>query len=267
MNKLKDPKELFDELGIDIKQGEKEWQAMKSTSAFEKINNYIIDLSKKSDFLKVVRKIRTDFEIPVNGFPYPKNIDEYTEIEEKYLMKDKFMQEVSHLSQTYDAIGFFEFFESYILFNNTQAVFDYTDTSASIIEITDMHRVFFEDKGNNNSGTNLEDELAYLKMQARTHPIGILIHPYMSQRDVIDAIKKIYKLQIEPLQKKYRKERIKLGTIRRKSKRVEERNKFIFENRTLSMPKLRTAIREKYHEILDETYIYKIIKQGRLENK
>jgi hypothetical protein len=33
------------------------------------------------------------------------------------------------------------------------------------------------------------------------------------------------------------------------------------------MPKLRTALREKYHDILDESYIYKIIKEEREKNK
>jgi len=265
MKKLKDPKEILDELGIDEEKNEKIHKALLDTSGFKKVENFVIDLSKKPDFLKTVRAIRKNFEIPENGFNRPTNDDEFEEVITRLTLDDKFSKCIENISSSYKMEAFSDFIKNYILFNDTQVALDYM--YIPIIEVEDIYSTFFVSAEDDELKLGVKDKVECLMISAKTHPIGILIHPYMSQRDIIDAIKKIYKLQIEPLQKKYRDEKIKLGIIRRKSKRVEERNKFIYENRTLGMEKLRTAIREKYHEILDETYIYKIIKQGRLENK
>jgi len=92
------------------------------------------------------------------------------------------------------------------------------------------------------------------------YPIAILIHPYMTERDIIDLVKKTYKSDIEPLQKKYRKENITLGKSRKKSRKIAERNKLIYDNRNKPISEINTIINTKYGKLLEHSQIRKIIK-------
>jgi hypothetical protein len=92
-------------------------------------------------------------------------------------------------------------------------------------------------------------------------PVAILVNPYMSERDIIDFVKKTYKSEIEPIQKNYRKKHIKIKDARTKSKKKQSRNDFIYENRNLPIAELTTLVSETYGQILDYTYIQTIIRK------
>jgi hypothetical protein len=83
----------------------------------------------------------------------------------------------------------------------------------------------------------------------------------MTERDIIDFIKKTYKSSIEPIQKKYRKVNIKLRDVRTKSKKKQSRNAFIYEHRDMPIMTLTSLVSKTYGKILDYTYIQTIIRK------
>ncbi len=259
MKKTKDSKKIF-EAEDKIEQDERLWQALKETAAFKKVDSFIMDLARKPEFIKSVNSFRKEFGIPINGFKYPKSSSQFEEM--VYIRDEKYTNKIFKLAKNYASPAYYDFLESYLLFGNTDAVSDYMDTQFDVIEIIDVKLALSNVEAGFESDVSFETY--HLKTVSKINPVGIMIHPYMSQRDVIDAVKKLYKLQIEPLQKKYRNEKIKLGIVRRKSKRVEERNKFIYKNRFgRSKKELISLVREKFGEVMDETYINKIIKDER----
>jgi hypothetical protein len=104
-----------------------------------------------------------------------------------------------------------------------------------------------------------EANIDYLKGVFEEYPISILISPYASQRDVIDFIKKTHVTHIRPLQEKYQKPDVKIGKVRKRNNKVLVRNKFIYENRNLSKRKIAHLVADNFDEVLDYTYIAKII--------
>jgi hypothetical protein len=265
----------------------KEWleeetkrKAFLKTAGYKKIENYLKDLTRMPEFLNVVKDVRKKFGFPKGGFIYSKDDEENCETAKGIWENNDFLKYNNEIAKRYGMSAYRNFIFSYIVFNNFNFFSD--SLSTNVIKIIDLS--LLSGKKTDERAIKIKKEtpigkitdefsiaqigtLFQLMLNSENHPIAILIHPYMSQRDILDAVKKTYKLQIEPLQKKHRKEGIKFGTVRRKSDRVEKRNKFIYESRTLKIAKLRTAIREKFGEILDETYIYKIIKAERLKNK
>jgi hypothetical protein len=258
MKKLKDTNKSLTAPVVGL--WENELRITRKTAAFKKIDAYILDLSRNKDFLQRVRKIREDVGIPTNGFDYPKSIKEFKRIEKKFNYNEKYVKEVTDLACHCEAIAFPQFLDSFVLFGNTKAVLDYMHTMLSVIEIADINSIFYGELTD-----SLKDRTDGLRLSSITHPIGILIHPYMTQRDLVDAIKKLYKLQIEPIQKRYQKDKIMLGKARKKSNWAEERNKFIYENRIGKTKKeIISLVYEKFGgNLMDETYINKIIKDGR----
>ena len=253
------------------------------TAGYKKVENYVKDLTRRPKFFEFLKEVRSKFEIPEKGFAYSAVKKNQTkEVKEMWSNKD-FRKYVEDFCGEHKRLpGMEEFIASYILFNDIKPVAE--EIGISMVKIVDIStlsgkkaddvalKAVKELPSKNKDKLNAEiiaqfGKFGQLAFYSETYPIAILLNPYMSQRDTIDAIKKLYKTHIEPLQKELRSEKIVLEKVRKKSERVEERNKFIYENRALRMPKLRTAIREKFGDILDETYIYKIIKEGRLKNK
>jgi hypothetical protein len=242
---------------------ERKRQAFAKTSGYKKIENYINGLKKKPEFLKTIKSARKKFGIPDAGFSYPVNKKKDEKISENYRFNVEFIKYVDDIAITFGLDAFDIFVESYVLFNNTKWVLE--ANSVDVIKIIDLYSLFYNTKEKDNSKLtdNKKERIVRFVAEARTYPVGILIHPYMSQRDVIDAVKKIFKFEVEPLQKKYRKSGIKLGVIRKKSEMVEERNNFIYENRKLGIKKLPSAVYEKYGKHFDYAYIYKILRDER----
>lgn len=90
------------------------------------------------------------------------------------------------------------------------------------------------------------------------YPIILRISQYASERDIIDYIKKIYSIYIKPIQEKYKDDEILLGKIKSKNQKVQERNKFILDNKEKPLKEIRHLLAQK--EIyLDDGLIGKII--------
>lgn len=255
------------------------------TAGYKKVENYVKDLAKRPMFFEFLKEARKKFKIPEKGFDYSVARKKQYQMIKDAWNSEEFRKYVEKFCGEHKRLpGLPELVASYILFNDIKPVPD--EIGIPIVRVVDISSLSGkkadalalkveknlppEAKGKFKAETIAQiGKLGQLLAYSETYPIAVLLHPYMSQRDVIDAIKKLFKTHIEPLQKELRNEKIALEKVRKKSERVEERNRFICDSwsKGMRMPELRTAIREKYHEILDGTYIYKIIKEGRLKNK
>jgi hypothetical protein len=97
------------------------------------------------------------------------------------------------------------------------------------------------------------------EMEAIGYPIAIRISPYASLRDILDYVKKTYKVAIEPIQGKYRNKDIKIGKIKPSNGKIQERNQFIYQNRDKTGKELKRLVYEKFGDNLPYEYIPKII--------
>lgn len=99
-------------------------------------------------------------------------------------------------------------------------------------------------------------------------PVAICVNPYMTERDIIDFVKKTYKTAIEPIQERYRKKHLlKLKGSRTKSKKKQTRNEFIYRNRHLPISQLSSLVASSYGKVLDQTYIQTIIRKEEEKRK
>ena len=106
----------------------------------------------------------------------------------------------------------------------------------------------------------LKKDKFWLKKQAEDFPIAICIHPYASQRDVLDFVKKNFKDVIDKGLEKHRNPEVTIGKKRKKNQRVKERNEFICKNSDLDAGKLWSMIKNEFGDDLDFGTIYKIKK-------
>jgi len=270
--KKKDPDELdrlLRELGFDPEKAELGRVALTKSSGFKKIESYVKTLLRNLDFLEEVKLLRKTFKIPALGFPVPKNETEFNNIFDKHnfnpIRNDKLVENESYINELaskYNLGAFPEFVKSVVLFNDIRFIKNfYIET----IHIFDAPEYYLERMKNNKTKKKPDDfDFDMMREFARHYPVGIFIHPYMTQNDIIDTIKRLYKFEIKPLQEKYGMNKSGFGTSRRKSKRVEDRNNFIYENRVKPTKELVKLVREKFNDILDYTYIQKIIRDERL---
>ena len=94
---------------------------------------------------------------------------------------------------------------------------------------------------------------------ADSFPLALLISPYATGRDIIDFVKKKYKTQIEPAQSAYKWTGINIGKVRKRNLSVQERDLFICKHKHLPTKRIVSLVADEYGEVLDYTYVNKII--------
>lgn len=107
-------------------------------------------------------------------------------------------------------------------------------------------------------GLTDQEHYLLLKQLDRKHPISIRITPNASQRGVVDFIRAHWHV-IEILKNRYIKGP-KSPRITKKTRLVKSRNDFIWAHRRLKSSEIRRRVAKKFGQILDYTYISKIIK-------
>ncbi|OGI79171.1 hypothetical protein A3F19_00150 [Candidatus Nomurabacteria bacterium RIFCSPHIGHO2_12_FULL_37_29] len=246
------------------KQRELEKNAVEATSSFKKTMNYIESLIDDSGFQKEVSKFRKKYKLPEKGLPETM----YVEFEGKEVIKfpeqvddGNFYSEVVELCEKYALdLMWSSIFENYIIYNNTEI-----NTDGNPIDIADFGQLMngpFQYE-------SIEDSIALCKNTAKTHPVAIFINPYASENEIVDYIKKLYKISIKPIQDSYRNPKIKLGKIKKKKAGVKERNDFIYQNRHLPSKTIMRMLYDKYGPKLemDQGYIGKIISMEKKKRK
>lgn len=227
----------------------------------KKIWNYLAGIAEDPEFQKKVRECRSKHDIPLAGHKdivYDLPFENSTEIKffrlpEHLVNNDAYFHDVSVLTEKivldfmwFDVIGMYvayNFWEDTSWWGKT---FDISDSHSDI----DMLSSLTED---------VEMYKDYMRVRANSYPVSILVNPYASQRDIIEYIKKNYRRHIFPIQEKYKKEGVKIGVIRKRKSSVRKRNDFIYEHRKLSKKELTSMVAENFGEIMDYTYLAKII--------
>lgn len=230
-----------------------------STNSQKKLWDYLFGLSEEPEFQKKIRDIRGRYNLPVEGIA--EVIEEVSPFSGKKIIllpnnldnSSPFIDEVrSWIKELGLHLMWDESFKYYIAYNQW---FNFWSFSG-LIQVEDLNHKLngeFQFKDEKEAGIH------YVHEMVEDYPIAILINPYASQRDIIDFIKKTHKTHIEPLQNQYKHSEVKIGKIRRRNNKVLIRNKFIYENRHLSKKEIVQLVSKHFDEILDYTYIAKII--------
>lgn len=246
------------------KQRELEKNAIEATSSYKKTMNYIEGLLEDSSFQKEVSKLRKKYKLPEKGLPKTM-YDEFNG--KKYIRFPELVADGNLYSEAIELcekyaldLMWSSIFENYVIYNNIDI-----DTDGNPIDIADFGYLMngpFQYEGE-------EDNIGYFKNTAKTHPVAIFINPYASQREIIDYIKKLYKISIKPIQDSYRNPKIKLGRVKKKKAGIKDRNDFIYQNRHLPSKTIMRMLYDKYGPSLemDQGYIGKIISMEKKKRK
>lgn len=247
------------------KQQAIEEEAIRRTSSYKKTLSYLTGLFDDSDFKKDVVRLRKKHNLPKDGLPeilYDVASNGYKRYQyPQYLTDGKFYSDVGDFCEKYGLdLMWSEVFEIYIIFNHIEL-----DVNATPMQIQDIgHQA-------SNSFIFEGDEfyLSFVKKLSKTHPVAILLNPYSSEREILDYVRKLYKIRIEPLQISYRNPNIKLGKFKRRKSSIKERNDFIYKHKHLPLKEISKLIITKFgsDRAIDEGYIGKIISMEKKRRK
>ena len=229
-----------------------------STKGFRKILYYYLDIIQNEKFLKDVLKLRKKHGIPKECYPFGevKEVRKYPfSSETDHKLRDKqvkaFTADVSSLCRDYDipVRGWQEVLEGFVIFGE---IIIPRLLNAYNFCMTMDHK----EKTAIGIGKVKQKDI-------KDYPVSILISPDASKNDILDYIKAMYKYDIEPIQKKYRKKDSVIGKTRKRSRGVRERNQFIYENAHLPRKDLTAQVNELFGTTLGYEEINKILSQER----
>ncbi len=226
-----------------------EIEAVHKTQAFKKLWNYYLDLIETAEFQVEVKRIRKKHGIPEEGQLSEPEPGQGTRMDQIELIHD-----VDTICTKFglDAPAWDESISAYIIWDEIQK-----PRYATLFYVADIP----DEKADPWS----EDTQ---KMFDLVYPIALRISPYASQRDILDYVKKCYRVYIQPEQEKYKKG-IKIGKTRTKRAELQARNRFIYENRKLPRKQIWRMVRDKFGEKLATDYgnIGKIISNEKRRRK
>lgn len=252
-DKLEMPKDFLDDETTSPEWQEREYKKISQTSSQKKMWTYMKDLTKRSAFRNDLRKFRKKFNIPEKGYDKPDYQEQEIEAQGK-----NYRESLISFARKYKLSFLWEdVLECYIFYNDFHYKF-LINTAGSMVDVEDIYSLLTGNYGEEIEGHTMQD---YIKQKSEQYPVAIFLNPYVSQRDVIDYVKKTFKVSIEPKLKWYREEGVRLGKARRKNSRVEARDEFIFNSRDKSKKEIVSLVAKNFGDILDYTYIARIIKE------
>lgn len=256
------------------------YKKQRSSQAFQKFINYTDTLKNDPVFLSELRWFRnyhvgydTLKPIPENGLSLPKNKEEHLDntMAYAYMMNEKgddylnfseFQDRKYAFEEKYGLDIFGEAFDFLLFYNSVEPMKEIGYSSfANIYDLVHLSKIEDRDYLGTKEEIDRYTGLFIRSEIAPITPIAVCINPYMSERDIIDFVKKTYKTAIEPIQESYRKKHIKLKDARTKSKSKQSRNEFIYENRHLPITELTSLVSDTFGQVLDYTYIQTIIRK------
>lgn len=217
-----------------------------------KIGSYFFDLLDRKDFqikIKELKKInlaqnKQDLFIKLSEFKENKsnNINLHQKINE--LCREFALNEII----------WNKIITNYI--KNGKLPKENLDNFCVVSEKNDFDEYYNEDyEISNEQLKDIEKEKAW----SYNYPIVIHISPYASQRDITDYIRKTYTKEIKPIQEKYKNKNIRLGKIKIKDIKIQERNEYIYKNKHLPRKEISSLVVKKFGEYIDYGHIGKII--------
>jgi hypothetical protein len=267
---------------IDVDAMNKSEKDKRNSQAFLKFINYIETLKNNPAFMSELRLLRSYYvdynnesnPFPLEGIPLPQDKQEHLENSMRYhpnpethpdeklqLGYVEFQKKKEAFAEKYGLDIFGEAYDYILYYGSVEPMKEQGFMwFAEVFDLIALSHIDEEKLGGLDDQKRLFWALVKSEIAPNT-PVAICIHPYMTERDIIDFIKKTYKSSIEPIQKKYRKVNIKLRDVRTKSKKKQSRNAFIYEHRDMPIMTLTSLVSKTYGKILDYTYIQTIIRK------
>jgi len=226
------------------------------TQAFRKLWNSVQGLILKESFREKIKGLRAKYKIPKNGFPISDKAwthppKEWALYESDYFKRSHSMvmirKDIKNLCPDgFPEKDFVPILEDYLFYNHL--LLSPKPNSHNLVYVTDLKTKL------DSLGRKLTDN------DIATYPAAILISPYAGERDILDFVKKLYKTEIEPIQKKYKNPDSLIGKLKKRNKIKKTRNQFIYENRYLPYKKLAHLVNKNFsgHQV-DEGSVGKII--------
>ena len=246
---------------IDLFFKEKNTEAFYNTKGYKKLINFVVDLVKKDKFSKFAQTARKKYGIPQDGFKLAESPSLW--IPEKWAHRkdrvklENMRKEITTFCKPYrlPARDWMSVFEGYIFYNKVMIPTEHN--AYNLCYVTDVSTK------RDSQGREMS------KDTINAFPIGLLISPYASERDIKNYIEKIYTTEIEPLQKNYNVSGLSftIGKSKTKKSVTQERNDFIYKKRNLPLKDISALLRENGFEIMDEGHIAAIISQGTKKKK
>jgi hypothetical protein len=225
---------------------------MESSKIDLKTYGFVEDLVINPSFIARIKGIRRKHHIPDFGFNI--GIFEKLAIKEKSprlptnIDKAIFLADVKNLLFTYNlSSDWIEFFSDYLLFNYFG---DYLERKQIIVCDLGFKT---ETKAENNKILNNSNSFGL-------NPIALLLPPFTTSNELKDYIDCNIE-EIERLQKRYRHNAYKISKLKKIKKENEVRDNYIYHYRKIKKKDLVSRVAEKFGQILDYTYINKIIKE------
>lgn len=219
----------------------------------KRARDYIEELIESPKFYTSVLNFRKKNQIPGKGFGISV-FDElliaevYPRIPDDILDKNSLIKSINNFLIRYGfSQEWFDFFSDYLLFE-------------FIGDTENKKQIFLLDLGHRGQKKR-DEQIEILNKNTIQNPIVILLPPFVSQRNIYDFIVSRWH-QIENIQRKYNKELIKIVSTRRKNERIKQRDQYILKNHLLPKKKLMSKVADKFGDILDYTYLSKIIATG-----
>ena len=212
-------------------------KAFYKSQSFKKMWNSFYDSTKKKSFQEFILNLREKYKIPQNGFKI--NGDKWSTPPAEWAYE---AWSAEHKEVQRAIKGFckkqqipskdWEFtIEQYLFFN--QMFISPEPNSHNLCYITDVSTK------QDSVGQELNDDLT------TAYPVGLLISPYASQRDILAYVKSIYTAEIAPLQKKYQKQGSLIGKSREKMAIIRKRNELIWKNREHPLKKIMEIVKKE----------------------
>lgn len=238
---------------------DKYYDNLVKSTGHKKLLNYFAEVINSIYFQDFITKTRAKYQIPEKGFLvgnenfiFPPEQWVLRNDREKCLELRKDIRKISKKYHLHILDGS-ELIEGYLFYNlKENSVYPDTFNMCLFADLVEEKEDPFDIE------TQKDDDLLF--------PIAIRISPYASQRDILDYVKRAYKMKIAPMQDHYKIKGAKLGKFKKKKARIKERNNFIYQNRHLPKKKIMQLIGDKFGKdtVIDYGYIGKIIS---MENK
>lgn len=228
--------------------------------------NYILDLIETDFFQGQIQSLRKKFGIPSEGYKQTNKLwvcppEEWCKKQGEKL-QDKHCElqlEIWGLASYYEINKLIapHPFEDYLFYNelNPRDENEDWDSFWSLFCITDKYALEKNVLRNAADVTEVNEsdiQKRYKNQLMRmirdyplaNHPVAILVHPFASEREIVQYIKAEFKKTIEPLQEKYRRDETSLyriKSLRAKDPKIRQRDNFIYKHRKQNS----TVIKEK----------------------
>lgn len=249
------------------------------TQGRRKMWNYFFEISQSTEFLKEVEKVRKSIEKPEREYYLKDDKDGNIEIFFKKIRKKVTSKEIKKiveqikkdkkLSRNNLRKGIYKICKKYYLhplyWGPLIEDIIIKDKIPKMFDDFGFDLCLFLDQKEENEQYKLNklegEESDTLELDDQFFPLAIRISPYASKRDILNFVNKTYNSDIKFAQNHYLDEKIKIGKIKQRNSKIQNRNDFIYKNRTLPQKEIMKLVNKKFpnKKIYDYSYIGKII--------